>query len=53
MIYFLTQTALKANAVDNTPWAWYIDLSKARLALRVSSFCLAAVGLQIEKYKKK
>ena len=29
----------------------YIDLSTARTALRVSSFCLAAVGLQIEKYK--
>ena len=51
MIYFLTQSALKANAVDNTSWAWYIDLSTARLALRVSPFCLAAVGLQIEKYK--
>lgn len=51
MIYFLTQSALKANAVDNTSWAWYIDLSTARSALRVSSFCLAAVGLQIEKYQ--
>lgn len=48
--YLLAQSALKANTVDNTPWAWYIDLSTARSALKVSSFCLAAVGLQTEKY---